>query len=467
MICGNRMIRLFVAALLLMLTLLCAVTVISAEETDPPRILNVRDYGAVGDGVTDDTAAINAAARDLQDGETLYIPAGTYLLHEYGEKDIILIEGKNNVRIEMEDGAIMQLDAVEDGAISKENHHFIFHLVNCQNSTVTGGSIYGDLLRYKGTMRVTQGYGIRMIDCRNVTVQNVEIAYMRGDGIIMFTAIKYEDGTREKCYNITIDNCHVHDCFRNGITLSSTDGCVISNTVVHGIKGNAPEAAIDVEAEFSGTVNKNATIENCNFYDNGRLSVALVGPSENISIISSTLEQYFVQKEEGDGLYIKDCTLGSVGLSGQNAVIENCSIYQLRLYGSSVTCTDTVFDGVPDTLWSSKDDLIPFRVLVTKSDGTTVGRFEGCTFRGRRLCALGGCIVFCHTPPAEMEFVDCEFKSCGLVPFLGHLDEVERSGCFFGFGWALWLCILAFAALVGLLIRRHRKKRAGKVWRCK
>lgn len=43
--------------------------------------LNVRDYGATGDGVTDDAAAITAAVAALPaSGGALYFPAGTYLL---------------------------------------------------------------------------------------------------------------------------------------------------------------------------------------------------------------------------------------------------------------------------------------------------------------------------------------------------------------------------------------------------
>lgn len=40
-----------------------------------PLAINVKDYGAVGDGETDDTAAIVAA---MQAGSTLYFPPGTY-----------------------------------------------------------------------------------------------------------------------------------------------------------------------------------------------------------------------------------------------------------------------------------------------------------------------------------------------------------------------------------------------------
>ena len=41
--------------------------------------VNVRDFGAAGDGVTDDTAAIQAAIHCLSEGGLLHFPAGRYL----------------------------------------------------------------------------------------------------------------------------------------------------------------------------------------------------------------------------------------------------------------------------------------------------------------------------------------------------------------------------------------------------
>lgn len=43
--------------------------------------LNVTDYGAVGDGSSDDTSAINDAILDANPGDTVYLPAGTYLVN--------------------------------------------------------------------------------------------------------------------------------------------------------------------------------------------------------------------------------------------------------------------------------------------------------------------------------------------------------------------------------------------------
>jgi hypothetical protein len=43
-------------------------------------VLNIKSLGAAGDGVTDDTAAINAAIRQAPQNAILYFPNGTYLI---------------------------------------------------------------------------------------------------------------------------------------------------------------------------------------------------------------------------------------------------------------------------------------------------------------------------------------------------------------------------------------------------
>ena len=49
------------------------------KTTMAPGTVNVRDYGAIGDGVTDDAAAITRACANAA-GRTLYVPTGTYRL---------------------------------------------------------------------------------------------------------------------------------------------------------------------------------------------------------------------------------------------------------------------------------------------------------------------------------------------------------------------------------------------------
>jgi hypothetical protein len=53
-------------------------------ETKLRQTISVKDFGAVGDGVTDDTVSLMAAAAALQDGQTLDFVGGTYLISYQG-----------------------------------------------------------------------------------------------------------------------------------------------------------------------------------------------------------------------------------------------------------------------------------------------------------------------------------------------------------------------------------------------
>lgn len=50
---------------------------VQSKERD---IVSVKDFGAVGDGVTDDTAAIQAAINSIANGGIVYVPTGTYCI---------------------------------------------------------------------------------------------------------------------------------------------------------------------------------------------------------------------------------------------------------------------------------------------------------------------------------------------------------------------------------------------------
>jgi hypothetical protein len=69
-----------------LIALVCAALLVASdvgEEFIPPPLPNpawksVKDYGAAGDGVSDDTLAFQAALDDLHERKQLFVPAGTY-----------------------------------------------------------------------------------------------------------------------------------------------------------------------------------------------------------------------------------------------------------------------------------------------------------------------------------------------------------------------------------------------------
>lgn len=57
------------------------VTALVTDLSAKVETINVMNYGAIGDGVADDTTAVQAAITALADNQTLYLPAGTYLVN--------------------------------------------------------------------------------------------------------------------------------------------------------------------------------------------------------------------------------------------------------------------------------------------------------------------------------------------------------------------------------------------------
>lgn len=91
-------------------------------------------------------------------------------------------------------------------------------------------------------------HGVRLTNCGNVSVEDMDIYNMPGDGVYISS------------YNNTsitnINNCKIHHCRRQGITIAGSDTTNIYDTQIHhigtsdGIEGTAPMSGIDIEPWF-------------------------------------------------------------------------------------------------------------------------------------------------------------------------------------------------------------------------
>lgn len=232
-------------------------------------VFNVKDFGAIGDGVHLDTEAINAAiaAAAEQGGGTVLLPAGEFLSFSIRLKSNINLHlgaGCKLLAANMDehDGAY---DAPEPNMWGDSLHyqdfghsHFHNSLIwgeNLENISITGpGMIYGKGLQKWGNPK--PGLGNKSISlklCRNVILRDISILH-GGHFAIITTGVD----------NLTIDNLKI-DTNRDAIDIDCCRHVRVSNCSI-----NSPnDDALVLKASFAlgyAAPCENVTITNCAVY---------------------------------------------------------------------------------------------------------------------------------------------------------------------------------------------------------
>ncbi len=223
--------------------------------------VSAKDFGAQGDGVADDTSALNAAIASLgSDGGTLWVPAGNYLVDPS-----ISIRLTNNVTLKLDADATLRATPVVTGNSS------IVLATGARNVAVFGGKIIGERVGHLGTTG-EWGMGIRMMGCSNVRIENVQVSDCWGDGIYVGAV-----GPGKESQAVSITKCTSRNNRRQGLSITGCLGATIRDCEFTDTHGTSPESGIDLEPNPLLRVD-DVVIENCLLARNAGFGLILNGP---------------------------------------------------------------------------------------------------------------------------------------------------------------------------------------------
>lgn len=179
---------------------------------------NVKDYGVVGDGVTDDTTAIQTV---LDLGGRIYFPAGTYLVStqiRYASNSFIYGAGRGKTIIKLKDSSNLN----QHGVIEPAN--FVLGNPIVENVTIAHLTVDGNMDNNTGTLD-----GVFFQYTKNGLLFDVEAINCEEAGIV---AGGYWEGAigaldYTKYAGVIIQNCFMHDNYEG----FQGANCIISNCV--------------------------------------------------------------------------------------------------------------------------------------------------------------------------------------------------------------------------------------------
>ena len=299
------------------------------------------DFGAVGDGITDDTNAINKA---LEHSNVLNMNSKTYLVSANPETAIAITAHNNVIN---GNGATIKIKPVTGE---------YYKIIAVKGSTtISNLTIIGERDAHIGTTG-EWGHGINISECDRVRIENVTVKNCWGDGIYLGS---YNTETHETgCNNVTIRNCLIDNNRRNGISVIDCDNFIIDRCTISNTNGTNPQSGIDIERNSDSQITSGA-IKNTTFIDN-HFSHILQNNSSN----DNTIENCIFKSKNENGSSDIEC-------DDKKLIVINC------LSNPSKRATLIVNGGVIDcfnhiTVDSNTDDNSSYDSFIYSKDGGTI-----------------------------------------------------------------------------------------------
>lgn len=284
------------------------------------QVIALTDYGALGDGQTDDTQALQKALDSINQagGGVLDIPTGDYMIkttNATNEAEATIpwqtnqgVKVPSNTTLYFEKGA--KFSVIPNASWN----YCLLNLTNSKNVNILNGELIGDRdkhdTKYTKNFRTTTkyqgetGWGILMTGAQNVNIIGNNIHDFWGDGIDLY-GDNANPGVNQ---NIVIKNNTLNHNRRQGISVENVSGLVFDHNLVENTDGTAPRAGMDIEpANFkdpSMRIAHDITITNNTFRNNngsGLMTYGLSTHAEGFSDGPSRISNLTIKNNTFDG----------------------------------------------------------------------------------------------------------------------------------------------------------------------
>lgn len=204
-------------------------------------VVNVKDYGAKGDGTTNDTlaiqAAIDACSTNGNGGGIVFVPSGIYLMQS---RDYINSSGatigrcclimRNGVTLKGENwGTQLKLDATQYSVgtyfrmIASDTINMLTE-ASIRDITINGNR--------GNNPSITDGNNILLEVLSDVVIDNVNSISSNGNGILL------RGTTTQYMSNVEVTNCFSYSHAMIGIQCSQFNGLIIDNNIIQSTDNN-------------------------------------------------------------------------------------------------------------------------------------------------------------------------------------------------------------------------------------
>ena len=319
--CKSESIRIATCRTRLLILALIGLAALCAITCSRPHTLNVRDFGAKGDGITDDYEAMRSAAEALCSvpAATLIYPRGTYRINRYritggpahnsvtnirylGCKGVKIIGEGAKIDVK---GTFRRTVGYSDATnvFSYESSVIPFEMIDSTGFRISGFDINGNVNMMSRDPGVVEGSmaGILTTNCKDYLISNVNVHHFATDGITL--------GGNSLVADQQVELRNVTSTYnaRQGLSIIQVRHAAIINSAFsfNGRTGqygiHAPAAGVNVQAlrrppeedVYTGLV----TFDNCRFEENIGPQFISAWPE---GVDSVTVKTSFIKATGGD-----------------------------------------------------------------------------------------------------------------------------------------------------------------------